>query len=57
MKCFTGVTQRIDSSTSPGISDGLALTLANSEGDSQRPQIAPAVDDEVVSWPAVATMT
>ena len=53
---FTGVIQRMLSSTSPGINDGSAFTLANSSGCSARPQIAPAVEEEVVSCPAVATM-
>ena len=56
MKVFTGVVQRMLSSTRPGISDGSALTLASSAGFSASAHMAPAVDDEVVSCPAVATM-
>ncbi len=56
MKCLTGVIQRIASSTRPGISSGLALTAANCSGSSASAQIAPAVEDDVVSWPAVATI-
>ena len=48
--------QRIASSTRPGIKSGLAFTLANSTGSLASAQIAPAVEDEVVSWPAVATI-
>ena len=57
MKCFTGVIQRTASSTRPGISAGSAFTRANASGNWHMPHTAPAVDDEVVSCPAVATMT
>ena len=54
MKWRTGVVQRIDSSTRPGIRPGSACTLANSAGRSASAHSAPAVEDEVVSCPAVA---
>ena len=40
-----------------GCGAGSAFTLASWSGCSASAHMAPAVDDEVVSWPAVATIT
>ena len=57
MKCFTGVVQRIASSTNSGISDGSAFSLASSAGLRASSQKPPAADELVVSCPAVAVIT
>ena len=57
MKCLTGVTQRMISSTAVGISDGSSRSRCSWSGFSTRACSPPAIDDAVVSWPAVAMMT
>ena len=53
-KFFTGVTHRIVSSIARGISEGSFLSFSNSLGFSIKARIPPAVEEEVVSCPAVA---
>ena len=57
MKCLTGVTQRMISSTAVGSSDGSACRRASWSGCSMSAWRPPAIADDVVSWPAVATIT
>ena len=57
MKCRTGAVQRMISSTALAIISGSSARAASWSGCSTRACMPPAMADEVVSWPAVATMT
>jgi hypothetical protein len=56
MKVFTGVAQRMDSSISAGTSERSARTRSSNPGTVQSAHIAAAVEEDVVSCPAVAMM-